>query len=184
VIAGQTHPRILETHGEEYRDSLVARAAALDVGHIVEFDDAYRDLGAILARIREADVVLLPYLSREQVVSGVLAEAIASGKPVVSTRFPHAEELLGEGSGCLVEHEDAEAIADALRSLLTNPARAARMAGVARQQAPSFFWENIGTSYLQLAYELLHDAERASDAVLGGPPFTPLQSLHNDGGVS
>ena len=162
VVAGQTHPRILETHGEEYRDFLVARAAALGVGHMVEFDDGYRGLGAILARIREADVVLLPYLSREQVVSGVLAEAIASGKPVVSTRFPHAEELLGEGSGSLVAHEDAGAIADALRSLLTDPARAAGMAAVARRQAPSLFWENVGASYRQLAYELVRHAEKTS----------------------
>lgn len=184
VVAGQTHPRILETHGEEYRDSLVARAAALDVGHIVEFDDAYRDLGSILARIREADVVLLPYLSREQVVSGVLAEAVASGKPLVSTRFPHAEELLGEGSGILVEHENAEAIADALRSLLTNPGRAARMAAVARRQAPSHFWENVGTSYLQLVCELVRQGERASDVMPAGPPFRPLLSSNNDGGVS
>jgi len=176
VIVGQTHPRILQAHGEEYRDSLAARAVALGVSHMVEFDDAYRDLGAILARIREADVVLLPYLSREQVVSGVLAEAIASGKPVVSTRFPHAEELLGEGSGCLVAHEDAGAIADALRSLFTDPARAARMAAVARRQAPSLFWESVGASYLQLAYELLQPAETAYDLTRPTPPST----LHND----
>ena len=169
VVAGQTHPRILETRGEEYRDSLVARVAALGVSHIVEFDDAYRDLGAILARIREADVVLLPYLSREQVVSGVLAEAVASGKPVVSTRFPHAEELLGEGSGILVAHEDAGAIAGALRSLLTDPARTARVAAVARRQAPSLFWENVGGSYLRLAREVLPDAERARKLRLSQP---------------
>lgn len=153
VLAGQTHPRIRETHGEAYRNYLVAHAAALGVSQMVEFDDVYRDLGAVLARIREADVVLLPYLSREQVVSGVLAEAIANGKPVVSTRFPHAEELLGEGAGILVEHEDGEAIAEALRSLLTDPGRASRMAAVARRQAPSLLWENVGATYLQLAHE-------------------------------
>ena len=174
VVAGQTHPRILETRGEEYRDSLVARAAALGVSHLVEFDGVYRDLGAILARIREADVVLLPYLSREQVVSGVLAEAIASGKPVVSTRFPHAEELLGEGSGILVAHEDAEAIAGALRSLLTDPDRTARMAAVARRQAPSLFWENVGASYLQLARDVVRDAEHVREVTLSRPPFVYL----------
>ena len=174
VVAGQTHPRILETRGEEYRDSLVARAAALGVSHLVEFDGVYRDLGAILARIREADVVLLPYLSREQVVSGVLAEAVASGKPVVSTRFPHAEELLGEGSGILVAHEDAEAIAGALRSLLSDPDRTARMAAVARRQAPSLFWENVGASYLQLARDVVCDAEHVREVTLSRPPFVYL----------
>ena len=137
VVVGQTHPRVLETEGEAYRDSLVARASALGVDDRVEFDDAYHDTRSLLARVREADVVLLPYRSREQVVSGVLVEAIASGKPVVSTRFPHAEELLGEGSGLLVPHGDADAIATALRRLLTDPGLAARTAAVARRQARS-----------------------------------------------
>jgi len=147
----------------------VARAVALGVGHLVEFDDAYRDTTSVLARIREADIVLLPYLSREQVVSGVLVEAIASGKPVVSTRFPHADELLGQGSGILVAHEDPGAIADALRSLFTDPALASRMAAVARRQAPSFFWENVGESYLRLASEVARKPARVSELRLPRP---------------
>ncbi len=59
--------------------------------------DGYHDTASILAQIRRSDIVLLPYLSREQVVSGVLVEAIASGKPTVATAFPHAVELLAEG---------------------------------------------------------------------------------------
>ena len=51
---------------------------------------------AELARlVQSADVVLLPYDSTEQVTSGVLIEAVAAGKPVVATQFPHASELLG-----------------------------------------------------------------------------------------
>lgn len=158
VIAGQTHPRILEERGEEYRDSLVAKAAALGVGHLVSFDSDYRDLGSILERIRDADIVLLPYLSRDQVVSGVLVEAVASGKPTVATHFPHADELLGGGSGLLVPHEDAAAIAAALRALLTDPARAAEIATAARRQAPSLFWESVGESYLRLAIAVIGDS--------------------------
>jgi glycosyltransferase involved in cell wall biosynthesis len=165
LVVGQTHPRVLETEGEAYRDSLVARASALGVGDRVEFDNAYHDTRSLLARVREADVVLLPYRSREQAVSGVLVEAIASGKPVVSTRFPHAEELLAEGSGLLVRHEDAEAIATALRSLLTDPALAASAAAVARRQARSVFWETVGDRYLALARELtLQQARRLQAA--------------------
>ncbi len=183
VVVGQTHPRILETRGEEYRDSLVAQAVALGVDHLVEFDNAYRDTASILARIREADIVLLPYLSREQVVSGVLVEAIASGKPVVSTRFPHAQELLGQGSGILVPHESAEGIADALRSLLTDPALASRTAAVSRRQAPSLFWENVGTSYLRLASEVVRAPARVSELKLPPPSFAHLLRISDDAGV-
>ena len=174
VIVGQTHPRILEVRGEEYRDSLVAKAAALGVGQLVSFNGDYRDLGSILTQIRDADVVLLPYLSREQVVSGVLVEAIASGKPVVATRFPHAEELLGEGSGLLVPHEDSAAIAAALRTLFTDPARAAEVAAVARRQAPSLFWESVGESYLSLAIAVVGSS--APDLITALQPARPTQA--------
>jgi glycosyltransferase involved in cell wall biosynthesis len=181
IVAGQTHPRILATVGEEYRDSLRARAVELGVDHLVEFDNTYCDAAAILARIRAADIVLLPYLSREQVVSGVLVEAIASGKPVVSTRFPHAAELLRQGSGMLVPHEDAEAIAAALRSLLTDPVLAARTAAVAREQAPSLFWETVGERYLELASELA-DKPAVSEPI-PPPSFAHLLRMSDETGV-
>ena len=50
--------------------------------------------------IRSADVVLLPYDSAEQVTSGVLIEAVAAGKPVVATQFPHAREVLAGERAC------------------------------------------------------------------------------------
>ena len=183
VVAGQTHPRILKTRGEEYRDSLRARAVALGVAQLVEFDNSYCEKASILARIREADIVLLPYLSREQVVSGVLVEAIASGKPVVSTRFPHAAELLQQGSGILVPHEDAEGIATALRSLLTDPALAARTAAVARAQAPTLFWETVGESYLQLASEVTRKPAHLGEQRLPPPSFAHQLRISNDPSV-
>ena len=106
VVMGQTHPNIVRHSGEAYRESLQALAVERGVDHLVEFDGRYRGTTEILAEIRKADIVLLPYLSRSQVVSGVLVEAVASAKPVVATAFPHAAELLAEGSGIVVPHED------------------------------------------------------------------------------
>jgi len=53
----------------------------------------------------------------------VLAEAGAAGKQVVATGFPHALELLGDGVGTIVAHEDPAAIVDAVAHLLTRPHR-------------------------------------------------------------
>jgi glycosyltransferase involved in cell wall biosynthesis len=162
VVMGETHPKIVQASGEAYRESLVARARELGIEEMVQFEDGYRDTAAILARIRDADLILLPYLSRDQVVSGVLVEAIASGKPVVSTAFPHAVELLGAGSGTVVPHEDAGAIASALRAYLTEPGKAARATAVARRQAPTLFWENVGEAYDRLAAEIVDHRIRAA----------------------
>jgi len=154
VVLGETHPTIVRDTGESYRESLVARAEARGVRDLVRFDDGYRETAEILAEVRRADIVLLPYLSRDQVVSGVLVEAIASAKPVVSTAFPHAVELLGQGSGIVVPHEDPGAITAALKTLLTDSAAAARAAAVACEQAASHTWENVGRRYRRLTREL------------------------------
>ena len=79
----------------------------------------------MVAVVAQADVVLLPYDSKEQVTSGVLVEAVTAGKPVVSTGFPHAVEALGSGAGMLVDRQDPTAIADGLRRVLTEPDLAA-----------------------------------------------------------
>ena len=151
VIMGETHPKIVEQSGEAYRESLLARAEAAGAADLVRFMGGYHDTPAILAQIRRSDIVLLPYLSREQVVSGVLVEAIASGKPTVATAFPHAVELLSEGSGIVVPHEDPDAMAVALRTLLTDAMRAAHAAAAARRQAPALFWPTVAKEYEQLA---------------------------------
>jgi glycosyltransferase involved in cell wall biosynthesis len=162
VVLGETHPNIVRSSGEAYRESLQELAVARGVDELVEFDGRYRDLPAVLAEIGKADVVLLPYLSRDQVVSGVLVEAIASARPVVSTAFPHAVELLTEGSGIVVPHEDPAAMAAALRILLTDETAAARAAAVARRQAQSLTWETVGLRYR----ELTQDVHRARTAIL------------------
>ena len=106
-----------------YRDSLKQLAADLGVADAVRWADVYLDQAALSRLIRSADVVVLPYDSTEQVTSGVLIEAVGAGVPVVATEFPHAVELLADGPGLLVPHQDPEAMAAAIRRLLAEPGR-------------------------------------------------------------
>ncbi len=68
----------------------------------VSFDAGYRGLDALAELISTASVVVLPYDSPDQVTSGVLVDAVAAGRPVVATAFPHAVELLASGAGIVV----------------------------------------------------------------------------------
>ena len=135
IIAGTTHPKVREHFGESYREMLVARAATSSAN--ISFDDSYRDLASLIDLIRTADVVVLPYDSKEQVTSGVLVDAVAAGRPVVSTAFPHAVELLSSGAGIVVPQGDPTALGAAIRSVLTDPELAASMAAEARRLAPT-----------------------------------------------
>ena len=153
-IAGQTHPRVLDRDGEAYRRALEARARSRDVADRVHFDDRFLPAGALARLISAADVVLLPYDSPEQVTSGVLIEAVTAGKPVVSTCFPHAVELLGGGAGLLVDRKDPAGIARALRRVLTEPGLSARMSRCSADLAPQLLWPAVARSYRELAASL------------------------------
>ncbi|GIG20311.1 glycosyl transferase family 1 [Cellulomonas chitinilytica] len=157
-VVGQTHPRVLEREGEAYRDRLVALTRDLDLSASVRFDGRYLSGPELRGVVRRADVVLLPYDSREQVTSGVLTEAVAAGKPVVSTRFPHAVELLSSGAGLLVPQRDPSAIAAALVQVLTVDGVAEAMADEARRLADSLLWPAVAEQYLDLAASVQHVA--------------------------
>jgi glycosyltransferase involved in cell wall biosynthesis len=100
-------------------------------------------------------VILLPYDSRDQTTSGVLVEAIAAGKPVVATAFPHAVELLSNGAGMLVPQYDANAIGAALYRILTEPEQATRMVAAAEHLIAPLLWPTIAEQYRALAKDVL-----------------------------
>ena len=153
-VAGQTHPRVLGRDGEVYRRSLEARVRARDVEDRVHFDARFLAAGTLSRLIGVADVVLLPYDSLEQVTSGVLIEAVTAGKPVVSTCFPHAVELLVGGAGLLVERQDPADIARALRRVFTEPGLSTRMSEHSADLAPQLLWPAVASSYRELASSL------------------------------
>ena len=155
VIAGQTHPKVLLREGEAYRDRLREQVREAGMGAWVTFDGYYRNSGALASLVRSADVVLLPYDSTEQVTSGVLIEAVAAGKPVVATQFPHATELLAGGAGLLVPHRDPAAIAAALRCVITRRDVMMRMTAAAAATAPQVLWPAIADQYRELAGRLI-----------------------------
>ena len=65
----------------------------------------------------------------------VLAEAMAMGVPVVSTAISGIPEMIDDGvHGLLVEPRDPQALAAALRRVLTEPALHARLARAGRQR--------------------------------------------------
>jgi glycosyltransferase involved in cell wall biosynthesis len=155
LVAGQTHPKVLLREGEAYRDGLREEVRRAELGSWITFDAHYRNAGALASLVRSADVVLLPYDSTEQVTSGVLIEAVAAGKPVVATPFPHARELLAGGAGLIVPHRDPAAIAAALRSVITRRDVMTKMAAAAAATAPLLVWPAIAGQYRELAGRLI-----------------------------
>jgi glycosyltransferase involved in cell wall biosynthesis len=160
LIVGETHPKVRAADGEDYRTALQARAERLGLLGQVEFDATYLDVPSLQHIVRAATLVLLPYDSTDQITSGVLIDAVAAGKPVVSTRFPHAVELLGGGVGLLVAHRDPVSIAAAVRRVLTDTQLREAMATSADRIAPGLAWTAVADRYRSVAEGLV--ARRAA----------------------
>ena len=154
-VVGVTHPKVLAHEGEKYRHFLQELSRSLGVEAHIEFDGGYRDWHSLRALVREADVVLLPYDSMDQESSGVLVEALASGKPVIATMFPHAVELLSNGAGLLVEQGDVGAMRTALERVLYEPGLALEMRRCARRDSAALLWPVIGEHYRTLIDDVL-----------------------------
>jgi polysaccharide biosynthesis protein PslF len=155
TIAGRTHPKVLQHHGEAYREGLHRLGAVLGISNAVQYQPVFHDEIALGRLIRSADVVVLPYDSHEQVTSGVLIEAVAAGVPVVTTPFPHAVELLTDGPGLLVPHQDPAALAAAIRRILTEPGLTASLVGRTRPLARTLLWPAVAARYATLAERIL-----------------------------
>jgi glycosyltransferase involved in cell wall biosynthesis len=152
TIAGQTHPKVAEREGEAYRERLQRLGAMLGVAHAVDYRADYHDPATLGRLVASADVVVLPYDSREQVTSGVLIEAVAAGVPVVATAFPHAVELLSDGSGQIVPHQDSAALAAAIRRVLKRPDTATTGD---RSIVSTLRWPAVAERYEALARQLI-----------------------------
>jgi glycosyltransferase involved in cell wall biosynthesis len=152
---------VLAADGEAYRDARIEQARRSGVAGSVSFDTGYRSVAMLNALAQSAAVVVLPYDSTDQVTSGVLVDAVASGRPVVATAFPHAVELLGTGAGIVVGHDDQRGLVSALRRVLTDPRLAGSMAAEARRLAPEMAWQVVASAYMHLAHRLITEQRAA-----------------------
>src|SRR6266481_7462700 len=141
VILGATHPNLVRDQGEAYRDSLIARVRELGIGDCVVFFNQFVDQATLLNFISMCDVYVTPYLNEAQMTSGTLAYSFGMGKPVVSTPYWHARELLAEGRGVLIPFGDAAATGREIAQLLTDDTRRLAMCKRAYAVSRSMTWQ-------------------------------------------
>jgi glycosyltransferase involved in cell wall biosynthesis len=155
TIAGATHPNVFARQGNSYRIGLGQLADQLGIQDQIVFDETYRDVPTLMRFVSSSSAVVLPYDSREQVTSGVLVDALAAGRPVIATAFPHAIELLSDGAGIVVPHGDPNALAMAIRSLVNDPDRLEFMSERAAAIAPTLSWTSVAQRYIAICDDLV-----------------------------
>jgi glycosyltransferase involved in cell wall biosynthesis len=150
VVVGETHPDLLESQGEAYREGLVATVARLGLEDHVRFVDRYVGRVELTKWLEAADVFVTPYPNLDQIVSGTMSYAMGAGRAIVSTPYAYASELLANGRGVLVPPASPLALAVALNELLADPALRAAIGSRAYAYSRRMIWSAVGREYRDL----------------------------------
>jgi len=105
----------------------------LFAGHVADAD--------LPAYYHATDLLVLPSIARTEAFGVVQIEAMASGRPVVSTRLPTGVPWVNQDgvSGIVVPPRDSEALAAALTRLVTDDVARRRLGMGARRRAQAVF---------------------------------------------
>jgi glycosyltransferase involved in cell wall biosynthesis len=101
----------------------------------------------------DADILMIPLT--DATANNAILEAMACGRPVVSTDVGGVAEAVGPLAGILGRPRDPNDIADGVIQLAKDPERLAVMGKAARRQAESLSWQTIAQKHHALYQRLL-----------------------------
>lgn len=108
----------------------------------IRLENRWIDESEIADIFKRAHLCVLPYLEASQ--SGVIPIALAAGVPVVITPQPGLLEQIQHGGGVACREVSADAIADAVIAIYTNPQKYERLSRAALSASEHFGWDRIG----------------------------------------
>jgi glycosyltransferase involved in cell wall biosynthesis len=149
VILGQTHPVVRRREGEVYREALAASVENYGLHDHVRFVNHYLTKEQLIDYLVATDIYLTPYLVRNQLCSGALAYAVGAGKPIVSTPYWYALDILRGGRGMIVDFRDPRGIADACNLLLDSPELRQTLASRTRRLGNRMVWRHVAGEYVR-----------------------------------
>ncbi len=150
VVVGATHPDLIRSQGERYREGLVETVARLGLEDHVRFVDRFVGRVELTRWLEAADVFVTPYPNLDQIVSGTLSYAMGAGRAIVSTPYAYARELLAEGRGVLVPPASPVALGAALNEILGDDDLRASLGRRAHAHSRGMVWSAVGADYADL----------------------------------
>ena len=158
LLQADPRTRVLIVGDGPLRSALEAQAHALGIADAVTFAGYQEDVASAYAAM---DVFVLP--SRDEGFGLVFLEAMAIVVPVVGTRVIGSEDAVDDGvTGLLVSYADDQALASAVRRLLTEPGLAPRLRRTASERVRRLYSRDRFAAQVETIYrELIETAAPA-----------------------
>ncbi|MCX6220788.1 MAG: glycosyltransferase [Bacteroidia bacterium] len=150
MILGKTHPEVVKTDGEEYREMLMQTIEKLGIEDHVRFINKYLSLPELLEYLQLTDIYLFTANDPNQAVSGTFAYAMSCGCPIISTPIPHAVEVLTGDTGIIFDFRDSDQLAAGVNRLLQNDSLRKSLIVNVLQKIISTAWENSAVGHALL----------------------------------
>ena len=155
LVIGKTHPEVVKSDGEAYREMLVQKVEQLEMQHHVRFINKYVDLPELLEYLQLTDIYLFTTNDPNQAVSGTFVYAMSCGCPIISTPIPHAKELLTKDTGIIFDFRNSHQLAIAALQLLNNDKLRRNIGINTLQKIASTAWENSAVTHATLFSRIL-----------------------------
>lgn len=159
LIIGKTHPSVKKAEGEKYRLMLKAKIEELKLEDHVKFINAYLPLNDLLEYLQLTDIYLFTSKDPNQAVSGTFSYAMSCACPIISTPIPHAQEILNNNTGILIDFENTSQLSDAVNRLMSDePLRMGLGVSTLKRIVPTV-WENSAIAHALLLQKVSGRAE-------------------------
>jgi len=137
------------------KNKYLQKAKELKIGDRVVFAGRVSDED-LPKYYQSADIFCSASVDKSEAYGIVLMEAAASGLPTVATNIPGVRTVVEDGeTGLLVPPNDAAALAEALRDLLSDSELLAKMGEAARKFALTRTWKSAGEKYFEIYKSIL-----------------------------
>jgi glycosyltransferase involved in cell wall biosynthesis len=155
LVIGQTHPNLIESEGESYRNYLKQLIIGNGLQENVKFINEYVPTHDLMEYLALTDVYLFTSRDPYQAVSGTFLYAMGSGCPVISNSFVLAKEMLDDTTGVILATDQPEELAENAIRILQHPRLQQKMSANARAKTRNTTWEKVGKGHVQLFSSIL-----------------------------
>ena len=158
LAIGKTHPEVVKSEGEKYREMLEQLVEKYALQNNVRFINKFLALPELLEYLQLTDIYLFTTNDPNQAVSGTFVYAMSCGCPIISTPIPHAKEVLTADTGIIFDFRNSQQLSEAVIRLIHNEPLRRSIGSNTLQNIVSTAWENSAVAHAMLFEKMATDS--------------------------